>query len=309
MTQVKLAHPVRARHKRLDLATPLLLAPYATLFLFFIALPVFVAFLLSFTYFNAVEMPAFNGLTNYIEIITQDDVFMRYVLPNTLIFSVIVGPVGYVLQFLLAWLLTQIPRAYRTVFALIFYSPSMTTGITMSVMWKVIFSGDQYGYLNNLLMSVGILEAPVNWLANANYIMPIMILVSLWGSMGVGFLAMMSGILNTDPQLYEAGYIDGVSNRFQEIIYITIPSMKPQMLFGAVMAIVNTFSAGQIGVDLTGANPTPYYAGQTMINHINDHGFIQYSMGYAAALSVVLLLLILAISQIANRLFSEKEDG
>ena len=309
MTIAKSARPARTRHKRLNLATPLLLAPYATLFLFFIALPVFVAFLLSFTYFNAVEMPQFNGLANYIEIITQDEVFMRYVLPNTLIFSVIVGPLGYVLQFLLAWLLTQIPRVYRTIFALIFYSPSMTSGITMSVMWKVIFSGDQYGYLNNLLMSAGILEAPVNWLADANYIMPIMILVSLWGSMGVGFLAMMSGILNTDPQLYEAGYIDGVSNRFQEIIYITIPSMKPQMLFGAVMAIVNTFSAGQIGVDLTGANPTPYYAGQTMINHINDHGFIQYSMGYAAALSVVLLLLILAISQIANRLFTEREDG
>lgn len=310
MTLVKRIHPVKGRgRRRLDLSTPLLLAPYATLFLFFIALPVFVAFLLSFTYFNAVEMPQFNGLTNYIEIVTQDDIFMRYVLPNTLIFSVIVGPIGYVLQFLLAWLLTQIPKVYRTVFALIFYSPSMTTGITMSVMWKVIFSGDQYGYLNNLLMSAGILEAPVNWLADANYIMPIMILVTLWGSMGVGFLAMMSGILNTDPQLYEAGYIDGVSNRFQEIVYITIPSMKPQMLFGAVMAIVNTFSAGQIGVDLTGANPTPSYAGQTMINHINDHGFIQYSMGYAAALSVVLLLLILAISQIANRLFSEKEDG
>lgn len=237
MTMVKRAHPVKARGRRhMDFSTPLLLAPYAALFLFFIALPVFVAFLLSFTYFNAVELPQINGLSNYIEIVTQDDIFMRYVLPNTLIFSVIVGPVGYVLQFLLAWLLTQIPKAYRTVFALIFYSPSMTTGITMSVMWKVIFSGDQYGYLNNLLMSAGILEAPVNWLADANCIMPIMILVSLWGSMGVGFLAMMSGILNTDPQLYEAGYIDGVSNRFQEIVYITIPSMKPQMLFGAVMA-------------------------------------------------------------------------
>lgn len=283
------------------------LAPYVTLFTFFIAVPVFLAMTLSLTYFNTVQMPRFVGLHNFVSIITQDEVFMRYVLPNTLKFSLIVGPGGYVLQFLLAWALAQIPRWPRTILALVFYSPSMTTGITVAVIWRVVFSGDQFGYLNNLLLHLELIDRPLQWLQSPELLMPIMIIATLWGSMGIGFLAMLGGILNIDPEMYEAGYIDGIKNRFQEIIYITIPSMRPQMLFGAVMAIVSTFSAGTIGVDLTGANPTPQYAGQLILNHIEDHGFLRYDMGYAAALSVLLLLMIYAFSRTANKLFAEKD--
>ncbi|HBM79746.1 MAG TPA: ABC transporter permease [Clostridiaceae bacterium] len=293
--------------RKSDSSIYVMLGPYIILFLFFIALPVLLAIILSFTYFNTVQTPKFTGLSNYISILTQDDVFMKNVLPNTIKFSLIVGPFGYVLQFLLAWVLAQIPKKPRTIFALIFYSPSMTIGVTMVVMWKVIFSGDQFGYLNYIFLNLGLIDKPVQWLQSPQYIMPIMIIVSLWSSMGIGFLAMLAGVLNIDPELYEAGYIDGIKNRFQEIVYITIPSMKPQMLFGAVMAIVNAFSTGQIGVDLTGANPTPQNAGQTMVNHIEDYGFLRYDMGYAAALSVILLLMIYVVSQIANKLFVEKD--
>ncbi len=284
-----------------------LLGPYALLFLFFIAAPIIVAVVLSFTYFNMVSAPEWNGLANYIKAFTQDDVLMRNVLPNMIVFSVVVGAAGFVLQFLLAWSLAQISRWPRTILALIFYSPSMTAGVTLSVVWKVVFAGDEFGYLNNLLLTIGAIDAPIQWLQSPQYIMPIMIVASLWSSMGVGFLSMMAGVLNIDSEIYEAGYIDGVRNRFQEIIYITIPSMKPQMLFGAVMAIVNSFSAGQIGIDLTGANPTPQYAGQTMVSHIMDQGFLQYNMGYATALSVLLLLLIFLVSQLANKFFAERE--
>lgn len=292
------------KKKKFDSSILALLAPYAILFTFFIALPVLIAIILSFTYFNSIETPRFNGLTNYISIFTQDEVFIKYVLPNTIKFALIVGPLGYVLQFLLAWALAQIPKIYRTILSLIFYSPSMTVGVTMAVIWKVVFSGDQFGYLNNALMNMGVIETPIQWLTNPKYLMGIMIFISLWGSMGVGFLAMMSGILNIDSQIYEAGYIDGISNRFQEIIYITIPSMRPQMLFGAVMSIVTAFSSGHIGVDLSGANPTPQYAGQTMVTHIDDFGFLQYDMGYAAALSVIFMIFIFIVSQVANRLFA-----
>ncbi len=125
--------------------------------------------------------------------------------------------------------------------------------------------------------------------------------------MGVGFLAMLSGILNINPELYEAAYIDGIKNRFQEIVYITVPSMKLQMLFGAIMAVVGTFQGGAIGVQLSGTNPTPQNAGQLIVNHIDDYGFLRYEMGYAAAISVVLLLIIYGFSKIATRLFSEKD--
>ena len=150
-------------------------------------------------------------------------------------------------------------------------------------------------------------DKPIQWLQSPEYLMPIMVIVTLWASMGIGFLAMLGGVLNIDPELYEAGYIDGIKNRFQEVIYITIPSMRPQMLFGAVMAIVGTFSAGAIGVDLSGANPTPQYSGQLMANHIEDYGFLRYDMGYAAALSVILLLMILVFSKVANKLFGDKD--
>jgi len=276
------------------------------MFIIFIVIPVLVAFFLSFTFFDTIQPPKFNGLRNYIVLLTQDDVFMKYVLPNTIKFSVIVGPGGYLLSFILAWVLAQLPRLSRTILALILYSPSMTSGTAMAVVWLTFFSGDQNGYLNSMLMNMSIIREPIQWLQSPHYLMTIMIIVTLWSSMGVGFLAMLAGILEINPELYEAGSLDGISNRFQEIIYITIPSMKPQMLFGAVMAIVSTFQAGAIGVTLSGSNPTPQYAGQLIVNHIEDFGFLRYEMGYAAAVSVVLLLMVLLFARVANRLFGSE---
>ena len=282
------------------------LLPYALLFIVFIVIPVIAAAGLSFTFFDAVQSPRFVGLDNYIALLTQDDTFMRYVLPNTLQFAIIVGPGGYALAFLLAWMLAQLPKIPRTIFALILYSPSMTAGVAMTVVWRALFSGDQTGYLNSFLMGLGLMREPVQWLQSPQYLMTIMIIVTMWSSMGIGFLAMLAGILEISPELYEAAAIDGMSSRWQEIFLITIPSIKPQMLFGAVMAIVGTFQAGAIGVTLSGSNPTPQYAGQLIVNHIEHYGFLRYEMGYAAAISVVLLLMVLFFSRVANRLFASE---
>lgn len=283
------------------------MAPYLILFVVFIVLPIIMAAVLSFTDYNAVERPAFVGFRNYINLFTQDSTFMQYVLPNTIKFALIAGPVGYFMSFFLAWMLAQIPKKPRTVLALVLYSPSMTAGVAMSVVWTILFSGDQSGYINSLLLRLGFIAEPIQWLQSPEYLMPIMIIVTLWSSMGVGFLAMMAGIVNSNQEIYEAGYIDGISNRLQEIIYITIPSMKPQMLFGAVMAVVNTFQAGAIGVQLSGTNPTPQNAGQLITNHIEDYGFIRYEMGYAAAISVVLLLLMYVLSKVVWKLLGERD--
>ena len=273
----------------------------------FIVLPVLVAIYFSFTNFNSVSLPQWVGLDNYINLFTQDTVFMQYVVPNTLKFSVIAGPVGYFLSFFLAWMLAQIPARPRTVLSLIIYSPSMAAGATMTVVWKVIFSGDSVGTINAYLLDWGIISQPIQWLQSPEYLMAIMIIVTIWGSMGVGFLAMIAGVLNIDSELYEAAFIDGVKHRFQEIVHVTIPSMKPQMLFGAVMAVVGTFSAGSIGVQLSGANPTPRYAGQMVLNHIEDYGLIRYEMGYAAAVSVVLMLFIWLVSKLIFKLLRDKD--
>ncbi len=285
----------------------LFLAPYLILFSVFIIVPIVMAIGLSFTNYNAIQTPAFVGLTNYINLLTQDTIFLQYVLPNTILFAIIVGPVGYMLAFFLAWSLSQLTRLPRTILALIIYSPSMTMGVAMTVMWRVVFLGNQSGIANYVLTQLGVITEPIVWMLNTTYILPIVIVVALWSSMGVGFLAMLAGLLNVSPELYEAAAIDGVKNRFQEVFYITIPSMKPQMLFGAVMAVVNAFQAGNIGVMLTGSNPTPQYAAQLMVNHIEDYGFIRYEMGYAAAVSVALLGIIYAFSFVAKALFLEKD--
>ena len=296
-----------ARRENNNKSGYLFMAPYAIVFVIFILVPVLLAVVLSFTNFNAIEWPSWVGFLNYITLITSDEVFMQYVLPNTVIYAVLVGIGGYILSFVLAWALCNLTKVPRTIFALILYSPSMTTGVAMTVLWKVIFSGDQTGLLNSWLMSLGIINEPIIWLVSTKYLLPIVIIIGLWSSMGVGFLSMIAGILNSDESLYEAAAIDGVKNRFQEMIYITIPQMKPQMLFAAVMAIVGAFQNGLVSTLLTG-NPSPGYAAQLNVNHIEDYGFLRYEMGYAAAVSVVLLLIVQLFSKAAKSLLAEKDD-
>jgi multiple sugar transport system permease protein len=283
------------------------ITPYWFLFFVFVVLPVTAAIFLSFTFFNSIQFPTWIAIRNYIELLTLDTVVMKYVLPNTLQFSFIVGPLSYIIAFMLAWLLSHLPKLPRTILAIVFYSPSLTAGVAMATMWRIIFSGDSQGYLNAWLLNFGLIVEPIQWLQNPDMLMPIMMVVAIWSSVGVGFLAMLAGILNVDRTLYEAAYLDGVKNWFQEIIYITIPAMKPQMIFGAVMAVVGTFSAGAIGVALSGSNPTPNYAGQLIVNHIEDFGFIRYMMGYAAAISVALLILVYAVSKLTWALLGDKD--
>lgn len=289
-------------------ATPILLAPYAILFVIFIVVPTVAAMGLSFTYYNTIQAPRFTGFDNFIDLFTNDEVFMQHILPNTVVYAICVGVGGYILAFLLAWALSQITKGPRTILALIIYSPSMTGGVLIGTVWSVIFNGSESGYLNYILMKLGIIETPVVWLSSEKHLLWIVIVVTLWSSMGIGFLSMLSGILNVNEELYEAAYIDGVKNRFQEIIYITIPSAKPQMLFGAVMSIVNTFQSAGIGTTLSGSNPTPGYSASLIVSHIEDYGFLRYEMGYAAAISVVLLVGIYLMSKGVNKLLGSRDE-
>ena len=281
--------------------------PFVLLFVVFIIVPILVAFGLSFTDFNSIQSPHWVGAENYINILTNDYVFSGYALPNTIKYAVIVGVFGYVLAFILAWMLAQVPRIPRTIMAAILYLPSMTGPTMIQNVWQVIFAGDKVGYLNSFLLKWDIIREPIVWLSDSKYIMTIMIIVSLWSCMGIGFLSMLAGILNVNRELYEAAHIDGVSNRLQEVIYVTIPAIKPHMMFGAIMAIVNAFQNANIGVQLSGANPTPGYAGQLLITHADEHAFVRYEMGYSAAISVIVLIIIWVISQLSKKVFRDKE--
>jgi multiple sugar transport system permease protein len=291
-----------------NLLAYMFLGPYLICFFIFIFLPVILAATLAFTHFNSLEMPTFAGLANFIQMFSSDIVLMRHVIPNTFRFALFVGPVGYALQFLMAWLILRIPRKLRAMYTMAIYTPSIAGGIMMSVVWVVAFSGDRFGYLNNFLLWLGAITGPIDFTQDQQYLMIIMIFVTLWNSMGVGFLSLQAGMLSIDPQLYEASAIDGVTNGFQEVWYITIPAMKPQMLFSAVMAIVGALRAGGIGVALSGMNPTPRYAGQLIQNHIEDFGFLRMELGYATALSFALLAAMLMINRVVFRLLGERDD-
>lgn len=286
----------------------LFIAPFMICFTLFIILPVISAFVLSFTYFNSLEAPRFVGWDNFKVMVTQDLILMKYVLPNTFKFAVFVGPVGYGLSFFLAWMIIQVPKKLKNIFTMAIYTPSIAGAVLVSVVWVVFFSGDRLGYLNNFLISSGFMDTPIDWTQDKRYLMGIMIFVTIWGSMGVGFLSLLAGLENVDGELYEAGRIDGIRNRLQEVWYITIPAIKPQMLFSSVMAIVGALKAGGIGVQLSGLNPTPDYAGQLLQNHIEDYGFTRYELGYSTALSVMLLVFIYLVNRVCAKLLGTKED-
>lgn len=289
----------------------LFIAPFLISFLLFIVIPVGAAVVLSFFSFNGISRPEFVGWQNFLSIINNDRIFLQYAIPNTFKFAIIVGPLGYAASFLLAWLIHQLPKATRDFYTLAIYAPSIAGGVAMGVVWIVFFSGDEMGYLNRILMDLGWSDKPALWLQDPKYFMNIMIVISIWSAMGVGFLAMLAGLQTVNKEMYEAGSIDGISNRLQEIFYITIPAIKPQMLFGAVMAVVGTLKAGLIGTELakaSGQAVTPQYSGHLMINHIDDFAMIRYELGYAAALSVILLLIVYGASRIAFNLFGTEED-
>ncbi|WP_339319515.1 sugar ABC transporter permease [Paenibacillus sp. FSL R10-2734] len=286
----------------------LFIAPFMICFILFILIPVVAAVALSFTSYNSLESPKFIGWDNFRYMISGDLLFLQHALPNTFKFAIIAGPLGYVASFMLAWLITLLPGKWRKWFALAMYSPSLMGGIAMTIVWLPLLSGDRIGYLNSFLLDWGFIKEPVLWVTSKDHLMSSMIVVTLWSSMGIGFLAMMAGILNVNPELYEAGKLDGIRSRLEEIWYITIPSMKPQMLFGAIMAIVGTFKAGGIGTQLSGMNPTPQYSGHLIINQIDDYGFIRFELGYASALSVFLLLLMYLSNKFCWRLFGSKGD-
>lgn len=275
-----------------------LIAPFALLFLVFGFIPVIVAVVLSFTSFNMFEPPKFVGLANYVNLVAFDDVFLIAV-KNTLLLAIITGPASYLMCFMFAWLINELPTKVRAVLTLVFYAPSISGGAFL--LWTLFFSSDMYGFFNAWGMSLGLINEPVLWLQSASNIMPIIIVVQLWTSIGVSFLAFIAGLQTVDRSLYEAAAIDGVKTRWQELWYITLPSMKPQLMFGAVMQITASLSIGSISIALVGF-PSTDYAGHTILTHMHDFGNIRFELGYACAIATLLFFMMMFANIIVQKL-------
>lgn len=280
------------------------LAPFIILFTIFVVAPVVTAMGLSFTNYNMMQTPKFVGLNNYKLLFLDDEVF-KIGMSNTLKFAIITGPVGYLLSFFAAWVINQLK--FKRAFALAFYAPSICSGIAMSTVWMVIFSSDRKGYLNNILLNMGLIDEPILWNTDPTYIMGVVMFISLWMSMGTGFLVFLAGLQNVSREYYEAGAIDGIKNKFQELIYITLPVMKPQLLFGAINAIVSAFSVFDIATSVAGM-PSPNYAAHTIVAHLYDYAFIRFQMGYASAVAVVLFIITFLLSRLVMRVLSTKGE-
>lgn len=282
----------------------LMMFPYVLLFTLFTVLPVIISLILSFTYYNVLEAPRFIGFDNYLSLFLDDEIFITAV-RNTLILAVITGPIGYLLAFVFAWLINELPSKIRPIVTLAFYAPSLAgNGI---LIWTYIFSSDIYGYANAFLLDWGFISEPITWLQDTDWILPIIILVQLWMSLGVNFLSLLAGLKSVDKTLYEAAAIDGVKNRWQELWYITLPSMKPQLVFSAVIQISGTLGIGPITVLLAGF-PSVDYAGHTIVNHLTDYGMTRFEMGYASAIATILFVSAILLNKLIRKLINRVGD-
>lgn len=278
-----------------------LLAPYYIIFLLFTVLPVIMSLVVSFTDFNMLQWPNFVFLDNYISLFLHDEIFL-IALKNTLMFAVVVGPGGYFLSLFLAWFINELSPKTRAVVTLIFYAPSISGGVY--TVWKTLFSSDSYGWLNAALIRMGIISSPIAWFENPSYIMPLCMLVALWMSLGLSFLSFIAGLQTVPKSLYEAAAVDGIRNRWQELWYITLPFMKPQLMFGAIMSITGSFGFGDTVSQLAG-NPPVDYVGWTLTHHLGDYGSTRMEMGYASAIATVLFLIMMGANIVVQKLLAK----
>lgn len=286
------------------LAQYLMLAPFMLIFIVYVVIPVISSAFLSFTSFDMLSMPKFNGLDNYKRMILDDEIFGT-VVKNTLIFSCIAGPIAFILSFVLAWFINELGPKSRTLLSFLFYAPALVGNGYF--IWQTAFSGDSYGYVNSLLLSMGVITEPITWLSDARYTMIIIIVVQLWQGMGVSFLSAISGLQNVNSELFEAGAIDGIHNRWQELWYLTLPSMSHMLLFGAVMQIQGSFSVSAVAIAMAGY-PSVEHSVDTIVSYMADVGSTRYEMGYASAITVVLFLMMFVCRLLVGKLFGKKED-
>jgi len=279
-------------------AAYILMAPFMIIFFTFTVLPVLMTIVLSFFQYNILEDPVFVGWQNYRDLFVNDEQF-AIALRNTIVFALITGPVGYFLSFFAAWIINEFRPWIRAILTFIFYVPTISG--TVYTIWGIIFSGDMYGYANSFLLKLGIIDNPIEFFSTDTFILPLIIVVQLWMSMGSGFLVMRAGTASVDQQYYEAAAIDGVKNRFQEVIYVTVPMMAPHLITAAVLQITGMFANVGASIALAGF-PSTNYAGHLIMTHLMDYSSYRVERGYASAISVVLFVLMITINTVAVKL-------
>lgn len=266
----------------------LFLIPSILGYVIFSLLPMISAFYLSFTSWDIIGgAPEFIGIENYVNIFKSEE-FYR-VFKNTLKFIVMYIPAIMISSFTLAVLFDAKVKGVSG-FRVLLFIPVLTSWVAGSIIWKSALNG-QYGLVNNLLDIIGI-EGP-GWLTDTSWSMVSIVMASIWKDVGFFSLIIFGGLRGIDRSIYEAAEIDG-ANKFQIMRRITLPLVTPTLFFVLITTIINSFQLFPQVMVMTGGGPLG--STQVLVERIYVYGFKYFNMGYATALSVILLLIIVLVT-------------
>jgi len=273
-----------------------MLLPFFLLFFVFTVLPIAAALPFAFTDFKLPGAPSFAGIENFRDLFSENDLFMSS-LKNTLLSLLITGLGGFVLNIFAAWLISPLRGRLKTMFIVIFCLPSFLYGAF--AVWGMALGDGMNSPLNSVLMSLGMIKSPVDWLDSSPASILLMQLVRLWGTFGIGFLVTLTGFdeANENRELYDAARIDGLSNRFWHLVFVTVPAAAPRLALMAALQIAAAFSVGSV------FTTTP--ANMTLTDYMLTLGAYKLDIGMASAVGVLITAAASLIYFIVRKLLRE----
>lgn len=278
----------------------LFIALPALLFFVFQLAPVFISFFWSFTRYDVVHAPRFIGLANYKSILFNDPLFWKAVF-NTMVYVIGVVPIGICLSLILAVAIDQKIK-FKNFFKSVFFLPTVTAIVAVSVIWKWLYAGEKYGLLNYAIMKLGF--HPIDWLSSPGWTLPSIMIMSVWAGVGYNMILFLAGLQTIPHVMYEAAEIDG-AGFWKKFFHITLPLLKPTIVFVSMMSFIFSFQVFEQVYIMTGAQGGiggVLNSALTIVAYLYDKGFQKFQMGYASALAYIIFFWIFVLTMINKRL-------
>ena len=281
-------------------------APAVLLFFIFVVGPLITSFYWSFTEYDAIHAPKWVGLDNYKNIFFNDPRFWKSI-RNTIFYTLGVIPPVVVLSLLLAIAVDQQIR-FKNFFKVIYFIPSVTSVIALSVIWKWLFAGEKYGLINHILIRVGL--QPVDWLMSPVWTLPAIMIMSIWAGLGYNMILFLAGLQTIPKTVYEAADIDG-ANVFDKFWHITLPLLKPFTVFVVIIGFITSFQVFERIYIMTQSEfgiGGVLDSALTVVAYLYDMGFRKFKMGYASALGYIIFVVVFTITIINIKFVKSKVE-
>lgn len=285
----------------------LFVAPAVLLFVVFVAVPVFVSLYWSFTRFDVLHDPVWIGLENYRMLLTNDPRFWK-AFRNTILYVVGVVPTGISIALLLAVALEELTRG-KQLFKVLYFLPTVTSVVAISVVWKWLFAGEKFGLINFLLIQLGL--HPIDWLLSPTWTLPAIIIMSVWAGLGYNLVLFSAGLSTIPHTLYEAARVDG-AGWWAQFWHITLPMLKPTLVFVVAMSVIASFQVfDQVYIMTAGTGEGVggvLDSALTLVAYLYDQGFQKFHMGYASAIAYLIFGCVLSLTILNIKLLRAKEQ-